>query len=423
MATSEPSAIESPLIRYSRWSLAVTVGAMPSYVFRFGVKPFRSDVLEVLVLLTIALYVAGKLGRWPSWRPVRTGIEVPTAVLLFAGLIAIAVSTDHFGALGFYRAYFIEPVILFYVAVDLLRTVGNFRTVLLGFAIGTTIFSILNLGAWVIALRNHVDINLGNAPEALYTSPNSVAVFLEPAVAIAAGFVLYSNDRRDRNVALVFLVFLLASMIATLSRAGMLTLAVLVIVVVITMRSTRLKLAIFGGALITAIAIFQIPFVSKRLYRQFDPSYPYNTFEGRLQIWSDTLKMLRARPIFGSGLRAYQTVMQAYVSPGHKPELYPHNLFLAMWAELGLLGLIAFVVLLAMLLWRGWTSYARASGFARPLLWGTSAAFIAVAVHGMFDTPYYNNDISIEFWFVAALEIAAIIFLVRPATRKAALQR
>jgi len=396
---------------------------MPSYVFRFGVKPFRSDVLEVLVLLTIALYVAGNLGRWPSWRPVRTGIEVPTAVLLFAGLIAIAVSTDHFGALGFYRAYFIEPVILFYVAVDLLRTVGNFRTVLLGFAIGTTIFSILNLGAWVIALRNHVDINLGNAPEALYTSPNSVAVFLEPAVAIAAGFVLYSDDRRDRNVALVCLVFLLASMIATLSRAGMLTLAVLVIVVVITMRSTRLKLAIFGGALITAIAIFQIPFVSKRLYRQFDPSYPYNTFEGRLQIWSDTLKMLRARPIFGSGLRAYQTVMQAYVSPGHKPELYPHNLFLAMWAELGLLGLIAFVVLLAMLLWRGWTSYARASGFARPLLWGTSAAFIAVAVHGMFDTPYYNNDISIEFWFVAALEIAAIIFLVRPATRKAALQR
>src|SRR5439155_26987630 len=183
----------------------------------------------------------------------RNVIDITPAVLLFAGLIAIAVSTDHFCALCFYRAYFIDPVILFYVAVDLLRTVGNFRTVLLGFAIGTTIFSILNLGAWVIALRNHVDINLGNAPEALYTSPNSVAVFLEPAVAIAAGFVLYSNDRRDRNVALVFLVFLLASMIATLSRAGMLTLAVLVIVVVITMGSPRLKLAIFGGALITAM--------------------------------------------------------------------------------------------------------------------------------------------------------------------------
>ena len=423
MATPDTAAIESPLIRYSRWSLAVVAGAMPSYVARFGVRPIRSDLLEVLVLLTIALYAGGHLRTWSSWRPLRTGLEIPTALLLLAGLISIAVSTDHFGALGFYRAYFIEPIVLFYVAIDLLRKPSDFRIVLLGFAIGTTIFSILNLGAWVIALKNHVDINLGNAPEALYTSPNSVAIFMEPAVAIAAGFVLYSDDRRDRTLALVWLVFGLASMIATLSRAGMLTLAVLVLVAVITMRRTRLKLAILGGSVVVAIALLQIPFVSKRLYRQFDPSYPYNTFEGRLQIWSDTLRMLRARPIFGSGLRAYETAMQAYVSPGHKPELYPHNLFLAMWVELGLLGLIAFVVLLATLLWRGWSSYARADGFARPLLWGTSAAFLAVAVHGMFDTPYFNNDISVEFWLVAALEIAAILFLVKRATRNTALER
>jgi O-antigen ligase len=344
-------------------------------------------------------------------------------LLLFAGLISIAVSTDHLGAIGFYRAYFIEPVVLFYVAIDLMRKPNDFRIVLLGFAIGTTIFSILNLGAWVIAIKNHVDINLGNAPEALYTSPNSVAIFMEPAVAIAAGFVLYSNHRRDRTLALVWLAFVLASMIATLSRAGMLTLVVLVLVAVITMRRTRLKLAILGAGIVGGIAVLQIPFVYKRLYRQFDPSYPYNTFEGRLQIWSDTLRMLRARPIFGSGLRAYETVMRAYVAPGHTPELYPHNLFLAMWAELGLLGLIAFVALLAILLWRGWSSYAIADGLAKPLLWGTSTAFIAVAVHGMFDTPYFNNDISVEFWLVAAVEIAAILFLLRPATRNTALQR
>jgi O-antigen ligase len=424
MATSQAPAIESPLIRYSRWCLALTIGATPLYIVtRFGVRPFRTDLLEILILLTVALYVGAHLRTWSSWRPIRSGLEVPTALLLFAGLMGIAVSTDHVGALGFYRAYFIEPIVLFYVAVDLLRTPSNIRTVLFGFAIGTTIFSILNLGAWVVALERHVDINLGNAPEALYTSPNSVAIYMEPAVAIAAGFVLYADDRRDRNVALVWLAFVLASMIATLSRAGMLTLAVLVLVAVITMRSTRLKLAILGSGLVAAIAVFQIPFVSKRLYRQFDPSYPYNTFEGRLQIWSDTLKMLRDRPIFGSGLRAYETVMQAYVAPGHKPELYPHNLFLAMWVELGLLGLIAFVVLLGLLLWRGWTAYAKAHGFAKALLWGTSAAFVAIAVHGMFDTPYYNNDISVEFWFVAALEVAAIAFLVRPTTRKPSMER
>jgi O-antigen ligase len=252
-----------------------------------------------------------------------------------------------------------------------------------------------------------------------------VAIFLEPAVAMAAGFVLYADRRRDRNLALVWLALVLASMIATLSRAGFLTLAMLVIIAVITMRSTRLKLAILGGAVVAAIVLLQIPFVSKRLYRQFDPSYSYNTFEGRLQIWGDTLKLLRARPIFGSGLRAYQTVIKQYIPQGHVAELYPHNLFLAMWAELGLLGLIAFLVLLAMLLWRGWSSWLRATGFARPLLWGTSAAFVAIAVHGMFDTPYYNNDVSLEFWFLAAFEVAAVKFLLSGGdqkTRSAALK-
>ena len=423
MAISTASVFESPLIRYSRWSLAVTVGAMPLYVGRFKVGPIPTNPLEVLVLLTIALYIAGQWRNRSAWRPPRTGLEIPTAVLLIAGVIGIVVSTDHVGALGFYRAYFIEPLLLFYVAIDLLRRPEHFRTVLLGFAVGTSVFSVMDLGAWVIALRNHVDINLGNAPEALYTSPNSVAIFLEPAVAIAAGFTLYAEEHRDRMAGLICLPVLLAGMLATLSRAGFLTLVVLGLVAVITMRRTRLKLAIIGVGVVGALAVLQIPFVSKRLYRQFDPSYPYNTFEGRLQIWSDTLKMLRARPIFGSGLRAYQTVMKAYVAPGHTPELYPHNLFLAMWVELGLLGLVAFVVLLGMLLWRGWSSYAAAHGFARPLLWGTSAAFIAIAVHGMFDTPYFNNDISVEFWFLAALEIAAINFLVRPATRKPGQER
>ena len=415
--------VETPLIRYSRWALVLTVASIPLYVFRFKAVVVPTTPLEILILLTVALYV---VGRWRehSWRPVRTGLEIPTAVLLLAGLISIVVSPDHIGAIGFYRAYFIEPVLLFYVAVALLRKPADFRMLITGFAIGTSVFAILNLGAWVIALANHKDIDLGNAPEALYTSPNSVAIFLEPAVALAAGFVLYTDNRRDRVAALVWLACVLASLIATLSRAGLLTLAILVLVAVITLPQARLKLALLGGGMVAGIVLLQIPFVTRRLYRQFDPSYPYNTFEGRLQIWSDTLHMLRDHPIFGAGLRAYAIVMKPYVTtPTRLPELYPHNIYLAMWVELGLLGLVAFVTLLGLLLWRGWSSYAKAQGLARPLLWGTSAAFVTVAVHGIFDTPYFNNDISVEFWILAALEIAAIAVLLPESTRKEVFQR
>jgi O-antigen ligase len=104
--------------------------------------------------------------------------------------------------------------------------------------------------------------------------------------------------------------------------------------------------------------------------------------------------------------------MRPYVTtPKGLPELYAHDIFLSMWAEIGLLGLAAFVVLLAILLWKGWSAFSKTAGFARALLWGTSAAFVAITVHGLFDTPYYGNDLSVEFWILAALEIAAIAFL------------
>lgn len=413
----------APLTRFSRSALTVTVACLPLYVVRVHIGPIPSTLLEVLILVTIGLWIAGRLTT-RDWRPPRTRLEVPIALLLAAGIAGIAVSPDHIGAIGLYRAYFIEPVVLFYVAVDLLRKPDDFRMVLAGFAVGTTVFAIMNLGAWVAALATHVDIDLGNAPKALYTSPNSVAMFLEPAVALAAGFALHSNDRRDRIAALVCLPFLLASMVATLSRAGLLTLAVLVIVAVLTMRRRSIKLALLGALVVGGVAILQIPQVAKRLAHQFDPSYPYNTFEGRLQIWNDTLHMLRSRPIFGSGLRGYATVMRPYVTtPKHLPELYPHNILLDMWVELGLFGLIVFVVLLALLLWRGWSSFSGAEGFARPLLWGTAATFVAIAVHGQFDTPYFSNDLSVEFWMIAALQVAAIAAFVQQSTGKRELLR
>jgi O-antigen ligase len=409
---------ESQLIRYSRWALAITVACLPLYVFRFRLGPLPSTVLEVLILVTVGLYAAGRFQARP-WIPTRTFLEIPIALFVIAGAIGIAVSPDHIGALGLYRAYFIEPVVLFYVAVDLLRTRNDFRIVLAGFVGGSTVFAIANLGAWVIALATHVDIDLGNAPKALYTSPNSVAMFLEPAVCLAAGFALYSDDRRDRIAALICLPFLLASLMATLSRAGLLTVAVLAVVAVVTIRSLRLKLALLGALTLGALATLQIPFFAKRLANQFDPSYPYNTFEGRLQIWSDTLHMLRDHPIFGAGLRGYAIVMRPYVTtPKGLPELYAHNIFLSMWVEIGLLGLAAFVALLAMLLWKGWSSFSKAEGFPRALLWGTSAAFVALVVHGQFDTPYYGNDLSVEFWLIAALELAAIAAFMPPNDRK-----
>jgi O-antigen ligase len=141
------------------------------------------------------------------------------------------------------------------------------------------------------------------------------------------------------------------------------------------------------------------------------------TVFGRERIWVATLRMLREHPIFGAGLDSYQTTMAPYrlADTNLVPEPYPHNIILTSWTELGLLGLAAFLYLLISLTVRPWRALARASGLYRPLLWGLGAGFVMIAVHGLVDSPYWQNDLSVEFWLLAALEVVAIRSLAGPA--------
>ena len=66
--------VETPLIRYSRWALALTIASIPLYVFRFRAVFVPTTPLEILILLTTALYVIGRL-RERAFKPARTGLD------------------------------------------------------------------------------------------------------------------------------------------------------------------------------------------------------------------------------------------------------------------------------------------------------------------------------------------------------------
>ena len=53
-------------------------------------------------------------------------------------------------------------------------------------------------------------------------------------------------------------------------------------------------------------------------------------------------------------------------------------------------------------------------GIYVPVLWGVGAAFVMILVHGLVDSPYWKNDLSLEFWLLAALEMVALRALAQP---------
>jgi len=388
-----PTVSESSVLRFSRWVLFVTVAAMPLYVVRWHYGPLPTTLLETLILITVALYV---VARWQEGRrrPVATSLDLPIALFLLAGAISVGVASDHRAALGLYRAYFIEAVAVFYVAVDLVRRTEHVQRLVLAFAIGSTLFAALNLVAFTLALLSN-SVHIGTAPNALYGDANPVAMYLDPAFALAVGLVLFGPSPRWRWTGVAWFAVIGAALLLTFSKGGYLAVGALALVAVLSVRRWGAPLLV--GAVAAALVIAQIPLVAQRL-----GTIPIS-IGGRLEIYRATLQMIRNSPIFGVGLGGY-----SYQFRGEVPEIYPHDIWLTFWVEIGLLGLIAFAMILFWLLWRGWRAWPQMQAFYRPALWGALGALVMWVAHGLVDSPYWKNDMSVEFWTLAAVVIICL---------------
>lgn|GEM_PF-559095 len=408
-----PATLTSPILgvdwaRVTVWGLYALTALMPSYVIRWHVGPIPTTLLEVIILVTAAAYCLS-LYQARTFRLRRTPIDVPVAVLLVAGLISVAVAYSHTSAAGIYKAYFLEAVAVFYIAVDVLQTPRAVRGLLIAAGAGSVVFGIGQIITFALAVIHH-NVQLGLPPSFIYTSSNSVALFLEPPLVFAAAFVLYPPSARDRYYALACLAVLVPAEALTLSRGMYAALIVLIIVAVFTAQDARQKLIITAAACAIAVVLLLLPIVQQRL------TTTGISFLQRLVIYNQAWTVISQRPLTGPGLASYVQATAPLRSPKQWPDLYPHDIWLTFWSETGLFGLLSFASLYFMLLARGWRAIWKATGLARTLLYGGVGTLIVYLVHGFVDTPYWKNDLAVEFWLVAALVVVALGWLARAST-------
>jgi putative inorganic carbon (HCO3(-)) transporter len=386
--------------RATVWGLYLVAAGLPLYVVRWHIGPLPTTLLEFIILATAASY-ALSLHQNRTYRLRRTPVDIPTAVLLVAGVISIVVAVNVVAAAGIYRAYFLEAVAVFYIAVDVLERPRDIRGLLIAAGAGASLFALGQVATFATVVTRH-QFQLGAPPTFVFTSSNSVALFLEPPLVFAAAFLFYPSRPRERWFALAFLACLVPGAVVTLSRGMYVAIAVMVVVAVFTARDPRQKLLITASAAVAIVVLVLLPIVQQRL------ATSGLSLLQRLVIYQQAWTVIQHRPLFGPGLASYAAATAPLRSPHQWPEIYPHNLWLTFWSETGLLGLLSFAALYGILLVRGWRAIRNASGLGRTLLYGGVGTLIVYLVHGMVDTPYWKNDLAVEFWLVAALIVVGL---------------
>ena len=121
--------------------------------------------------------------------------------------------------------------------------------------------------------------------------------------------------------------------------------------------------------------------------------------------WQETFSLLKEHWFFGAGLNGYQSLMAQY----HQISwleifLYPHNIFLNFWVELGLAGLLLFLVFIYLISRNLKILFLKKHYLAWPLC----LTWLVIFIHGLVDVPYFKNDLSVLFFILLALTIVSL---------------
>jgi len=220
--------------------------------------------------------------------------------------------------------------------------------------------------------------------------------------------------RRRRFVELGLLVVMSVTLLLTYTRGAVLAVAVAALVSV-TLASRRVRLAAIAGLVCAALATVAIPSVRERVVS----SGSQEASDVRSLIWSQAIDLIADHP-FGIGFGNYAAVVGRYfdaVEPGFASRTYPHNIWLAAWAEAGPLGMGAYVFaytafLLACLRHLKAVRNSRGRAAAGTGVFGV----IAVLVIGLTHDVLFHNAVALAFSGLVGLTLA---FLARDAAPEA----
>ncbi|MCL6521024.1 MAG: O-antigen ligase family protein [Firmicutes bacterium] len=194
-------------------------------------------------------------------------------------------------------------------------------------------------------------------------------------------------------------LLMLAGLVLSFSRGGWLSFAAAAGALLLLLEPRWLLYGLAAGVL----ALLAVTPLRDRFFSAFTLADTSNSF--RLYIWTGVLAMIRAYWLFGAGLglRTFQYVYPHWMITG-VVALSSHNQYLEMLAELGVVGLAAYLALGLRTLQVAWNAFRAWSGrdaWRAGAAAGVLGAVLGNMVHGFVDTSWYSPRVVMLFWLVA----------------------
>lgn len=402
------------------WAIAALLALLPTYLIRFSLGPMPMTALEAMILILFTVWVIKlKFKKEKLNSPLKILEKQKWVWLIFAWLtfaiISFLISPDLRAAAGIFKAYFFEPIIFLLVFLSVIKTKKDVEIIFYALGISAlyisafaiyqkfTGFAIPN-PTWQAAETRRVT--------SFYGFPNAIGLYLAPIIVFYVGWLIskfqVSNFRFQKILIinfkpLIFQLFVIILSVAAVifARSEGAYVGILAGLFFLGLMIKKLRWPTVALAIIFVMVVALVPQFKNYAVEQL--TFQNDSGKVRIIMWRETWQMLRDRLFSGAGLAGYQETFAPY----HKAKyieiyLYPHNLFFNFWSELGLGGLIVFLLIIIKFLKDNIKKYFTTNS---TLFITLSATMITIFVHGLVDAPYFKNDLAVFFWFLIGLSL------------------
>jgi len=428
------------------YALFFLIAALPSYLIRFSIFGIPATILEAMILITFAVWF---FKNWlPHFRDLikkRTGrIPYPFSweiiSLIILSFVATGVASFSLGALGIWKAYFFEPILVFILIINLYSEKKEWQKILWALLLSAASVSLMALWQKITGQFIFNEFWANEATRRVvswFGYPNAVGLYLAPLVLVFLGwfFSLPHQTTLSKTLKKILIILVIAGSLLSIyfarSEGALIGIvAGLFSFGLLAGRKQRVATLVLALVVIAGVFFFAPTknFVLTKL--------TLNDLSGQIRQrqWKETLLALTGTKIItGAGLNSYQKAVAPFHQEGiffnsdNLPNfdaqlrasstlrakywqpveiyLYPHNIFLNFWSEIGLLGALVFMWLIFKSIYislKLTITYGREKHGEKYLALGLMSALITILVHGLVDVPYFKNDLAVMFWLFLA---------------------
>lgn len=376
---------------------------LPTYLVRFTIFNIPTTFLEILIYVLFLLTIISTLiNKKTFFNPIFKKLVAPIILFFLAGIIGCTITSFQKEALGQFKAIIFDPLIFFWALTQNINSnkdlkISIYSLILSGFYV--SLYSIWQYFTGQITIDNRVIGIFGY-------SPNYLAFFLSPIFVIS--IFIFWNDRKESNLLNILKILLIIAMLIAIllsgSRGALLAIGGGIILTFFVKYILLAKLINFYRNILIVIIILISLIIGYQFAKPDFNSSGGNRITSsnniRWEIYKVTvLEVLPSNWLLGIGINNYQNYFTnltngrvnfpEFISPN---AYTPHNLFLQIWLQLGIIGLLAFF----------WILYTSFKNIIIKNIYSIAlcASLIVILIQGLIDTPFWKNDLAIMFWSI-----------------------